>query len=232
MYCPGCGQEVPDYMTTCPNCGTSLSSGNDPYSNPYGSQQQNDPYGSQQQNDPYNNPYGNQQQNDPYNNPYGSQQQNDPYNNPYGSQQQNDPYGAPPAYSPPGGGFAPPGAAMIDPPEARTAQTLSVVGLIMRMINVFPLVALILSIVGFVKAGKSKLQSGGMLSPSAKVGRIVGIIGIIFNSFAVLVSLGVLIALIIAGVAAGSMFEVFEDIPYAVEDFFENFFAILPVLPF
>ena len=113
-----------------------------------------------------------------------------------------------------------------EPSAARTAQTTGVLGLILCMLH-FTLLPLILCVIGVVNAGSACAQNGGQFSPSAKVGRVCGAIGLVF----ILIRLiAVILAIVIGILAVGSLTELFEEIPSAVEDFFESFIMILPVI--
>lgn len=134
----------------------------------------------------------------------------------YYSQQQ--PAGYRPAYA---------GSAYTEPQKAKSAQTMSVVGLCFQYFNVFPLVGLILCIVGLASANQSRAFSGGDYSPSAKVGRVCGIIGIVL---AVIKVVAAITLFILTLVLFGSLAGLIGALPEIVEEFSEEFLFIAPMI--
>ena len=131
---------------------------------------------------------------------------------------QRQPAGYPPAYTAPIG---------TEPPKAKSAQTMSVVGLCMQYFNVFPLVGLILCIVGMVSANQSRALTGGVWSPSAKVARVCGIIGVVL---AVVKAVAAIVLFILALVLFGSIAGLIGALPEIVEGFSEEFLLIAPMI--
>ena len=128
------------------------------------------------------------------------------------------PAGYRPAYAAPAGA---------EPPKAKSAQTMSVVGLCLQYFNIFPVVGLILCIVGLVSANQSRAFSGGDYAPSAKVGRVCGIIGIVLAAFKVVAAI---VLFFLAIVLFGSIAGLLGALPELVEEFSEEFLFIAPMI--
>ena len=214
MICYNCKRAIPDGSSACRYCGAGLTSGGASYEgslrNAYsGSDYSGSDYGG--------NNYG------------GSNYSGAEYGgNNYGGSDPVTGYPAVP-YQDQGGAYRQPVSRPVlltESSGARTAQTTGVLGLILCMLH-FTLLPLILCIIGVVNAGSACAQNGGQYSPSAKVGRVCGAIGLVF----ILIRLiAVILAIVIGILAVGSLTELFEEIPSAVEDFFENFAMIMPVI--
>ena len=106
------------------------------------------------------------------------------------------------------------------------AQTAGVLGLVLCMLH-FTLLPIILCTIGLVKAGNACARNGGRYSPSAKVGRVCGAIGLVFS---LLRLIAVLLAIVIGILAVGSLSKLLEDLPYMAQDFFENLLLLMPMI--
>ena len=128
-------------------------------------------------------------------------------------------------------GYTPASAqpAYFEPSKAKTAQTLGIVGLCMQYFNLFPLVSLILCIAALVSAGESRNLSGGAYTPSAKVGRTCGILGI---ALAALKVFAAIVIFILVMVFFGSVTGLIANLPDIIEGFEEEFLRISPMLVF
>lgn len=184
-----------------------------PYGASEGSQPEN-PYGTpaSQPVNPYGtpaaqpaNPYGSASGFQPTN-PYGgaaAPQSANPYGAPSSPQQPASPYGAPTAQqpaSPYGVPYAQPNGMPYgqpyptEPAGTGKATGALVCGIFAILLSWVPLIGLILGIVAIVMAG-SYLKQGGVRG-SAKVGRVCGIVGIVFSVIAFVFSLMMGIAVI------------------------------------
>ena len=131
-------------------------------------------------------------------------------------------------------GYQPVAAARFEPSKSKTAQTLGIVGLCMQYFNLFPLASLILCIMGLVTANQSRALSDGEYSPSAKVGRICGIIGIALAAAKVVaLILCLALAAVLFGSLAGllaNMPAILDELPEFFRRFEEEFLMIAPAI--
>ena len=112
----------------------------------------------------------------------------------------------------------------VESSRARTAQSTGVWGLCLYILG-FNVIPLILSIIGIASAGQACRENGGRFSPSAKVGRVCGIIGTVFT----LVRIFLVLLLFVGGIIFfGSITGFFEEIVEMVEEFVYEYLMIQP----
>jgi hypothetical protein len=149
----------------------------DPFgNNPNNDRQENfDPFG--------NNPNNDRQENfDPFgNNPNDGQQQNErqPYGQGYYGQQ--PPYGQPPYGQPPYG--QPP--QQPDDHDGKSAKLYGIIGIILNIISCCLPAGLILGILALVRVGSSRKKLG-YLSDDARLGKVLGIVSIVWGGITLL----------------------------------------------
>ena len=118
----------------------------------------------------------------------------------------------------------------MEPEQSKTAQSLGIAGLVLNTFFSFPLIGAILSLIGIINAGKAAQLTGGAFSPSAKVGRICGIIGLILGILRILTVVGfILIIVLVFGGLTGlfeELPEIVDDFPGIVEEFFDGYLRL------
>ena len=114
-----------------------------------------------------------------------------------------------------------------EPPKAKSAQSMSIAGLCMQYFNIFPLVGLILCIVGIVSANQSRAFSGGGYSPSAKVARTCGVIGVVLAAVKAVTAIAVFVLVM---VFFGGLAGLLANLPEIIEGFEEEFLLIAAMI--
>jgi hypothetical protein len=149
--------------------------------------------------DPFANGSGNgQQQND-------QQQSNRQNDQQQGNQQQfygQSPYGQPPFGQPPYG-QPPYGQPMQDDQDGRTSKMFGIISIVLNIFSCCLPVGIVLGILAIVRAGASK-RTLGYQSPDAHLGKVLGIISVIWGSLTFAASLLYLVFVVALGILEAS----------------------------
>lgn len=142
---------------------------------PFGNNQNND---KQQGNDPFGNNQGNDKQGgyDPFGNTPGNGQQNGQQY--YGQQ---PPYGQPP-YGQPPFGYPP---QQPDDRDGKNAKLYGIIALILNFLGCCLPAGIVLGILAIVRAGSSRKMLGYQ-SDDARLGKVLGIISVVWSAISVL----------------------------------------------
>lgn len=217
MVCPYCSHEIETNTSVCPVCGKTFPP---PAGSPaYEGAQKKEPPAAPSPAMPPQAGFTPPNPIQPNQSPFAAAP-GQPYAQPFEPMQPN--YRSQPAY---------PGVEYNrEPQESRTAQTLGILGLILNTFFSFTLIGGILSLAGIIKSGSARKLTGGAFSPSAKVGRVCGIIGLILAVLRILLAVGILLVVLFLFDGLTGLYdrlpEIFNSLPYEVEEYLDNFMRI------